>query len=94
MKKIPGVAGKLFSSLGRNGINVVAIAQGSSELNISFVIKGADRIKALNLIHDSFFLSDKRRLNVFMVGTGLIGKTLLNQIIKMEGIIRVGFQPI
>ena len=80
MKNIPGVAGRLFESLGKNGINVIAIAQGSSELNISFVIKGSDRIKALNLIHDSFFLSDKKRLNVFMVGTGLIGKTLLNQI--------------
>jgi aspartokinase/homoserine dehydrogenase 1 len=80
MKSMPGVAGRLFSSLGKNGINVIAIAQGSSELNISFIIKGSDRIKALNLIHDSFFLSDKRRLNVFMVGTGLIGKTLLSQI--------------
>lgn len=80
MKSMPGVAGRLFSSLGRNGINVIAIAQGSSELNISFVVNEADRIKALNLIHDSFFLSDIRRLNVFMVGTGLIGKTLLEQI--------------
>lgn len=80
MKSIPGVAGKLFSSLGKNGINVIAIAQGSSELNISFVIKDEDWVKALNLIHDNFFLSDKRRLNVFAVGTGLIGKTLLNQI--------------
>ena len=80
MKSIPGVAGRLFESLGKNGINVIAIAQGSSELNISFVIKDEDRVKALNLIHDSFFLSEKRRLNVFMAGTGLIGKTLLNQI--------------
>ena len=80
MRSIPGVAGRLFESLGKNGINVIAIAQGSSELNISFVIKNEDRVKALNLIHDSFFLSEKRRLNVFMVGTGLIGKTLLNQI--------------
>ena len=80
MKSIPGVAGRLFERLGKNGVNVIAIAQGSTELNISFVIKGSDRIKALNLIHDSFFLSDKRRLNVFMAGTGLIGTTLLNQI--------------
>ncbi len=80
MRSIPGVAGRLFESLGKNGINVIAIAQGSSELNISFVIKGIDRVKALNLIHESFFLSEKRRLNVFMVGTGLIGTTLLNQI--------------
>ncbi|MEE9373938.1 MAG: bifunctional aspartate kinase/homoserine dehydrogenase I [Saprospiraceae bacterium] len=80
MRSIPGVAGRLFESLGKNGINVIAIAQGSSELNISFIIKGRNRIKALNLIHDSFFLSDKRKLNVYMAGTGLIGKTLLYQI--------------
>ncbi len=80
MRKIPGVAGRLFSSLGKNGVNVVAIAQGSSELNISFAIDTANELKALNLIHDSFFLSNLKTVNVFMVGVGLIGGTLLDQI--------------
>ena len=77
MKNVPGVAGKLFAGLGKNGINVIAIAQGSSELNISFVINKSDEAKALNTIHDSFFLSDTKRIHVFMIGTGLIGGTLL-----------------
>lgn len=80
MRNVPGVAGKLFESLGRNGINVIAIAQGSSELNISFVIHSKDEAKALNQIHDSFFLSDNRRINLFVIGVGLIGGTLLQQI--------------
>ena len=80
MKHTPGVAGKLFESLGKNGINVIAIAQGSSELNISFVISSKDETKALNAIHDSFFLSDNRRIHLYLVGVGLIGSTLLQQI--------------
>jgi bifunctional aspartokinase / homoserine dehydrogenase 1 len=80
MRSVPGVAGKLFESLGRNGVNIRAIAQGSSELNISFVINKKDESKALNLIHDSFFLSDNRRVNIFVVGVGLIGAEFLNQI--------------
>ncbi|HMU05042.1 MAG TPA: aspartate kinase, partial [Saprospiraceae bacterium] len=80
MKNVPGVAGRLFEGLGKNGINIVAIAQGSSELNISFVINKQDESKALNAIHDSFFLSDTKRIHVFMVGVGLIGGTLLKQI--------------
>ncbi len=80
MKSMPGIAGKLFNSLGRNGINVVAIAQGSSELNITFAIHEKDEIKALNLIHDSFFLSEQVSINLFVVGVGLIGSTLLKQI--------------
>lgn len=80
MRNIPGIAGKLFSALGKNGVNVVAIAQGSSELNISFVISAKDQSKALNLIHDSLFLSASRTLHVFLMGVGLIGKTLLSQI--------------
>ena len=82
MRKIPGVAGRLFSSLGKNGVNVVAIAQGSSELNISFAINTKNELKALNLIHDSFFLSNLKTVNVFMVGVGLIGGTLLDQILN------------
>lgn len=82
MRKIPGISGKMFSSLGKNGINVVAIAQGSSERNLSVVISNADLRKALNTIHQIFFLSDVKTLNVFIVGTGLIGSTLLKQINK------------
>ena len=80
MQHIPGVAGRLFQSLGRNGVNVIAIAQGSSELNISFVVHQDDQHKALNLIHDAFFLSGSKHVHLFMVGLGLIGKTLINQI--------------
>lgn len=80
MRHVPGVAGKLFESLGKNGINITAIAQGSSELNISFVIDKKDEAKALNMIHDSFFLSDNRRVNLFIVGTGLIGSAFLEQL--------------
>lgn len=80
MRSIPGVAGKLFTALGKNGVNVIAIAQGSSELNISFVVQSEDAVKALNLIHDSFFLSGSRTMHLFMVGVGLIGGTLLDQI--------------
>ena len=84
MRNTPGVAGKLFEALGSNGINVTAIAQGSSELNISFVINKKDELKALNLIHDSFFLSDNRRIHLFIVGVGLIGGTLIDQIIQQK----------
>ena len=80
MMNTPGISGKMFSALGRNGVNVVAIAQGSSELNISAVISKKDISKALNALHDSFFLAESRSLNVFMVGPGLIGATLLAQI--------------
>jgi len=80
MKRTVGISGRLFHALGRNGINVVAIAQGSSELNISVVINRQDECKALNAIHDTFFLSETRSLNLFMTGCGLIGSTLLKQI--------------
>lgn len=80
MRHVPGISGKLFNALGKNGINVMAIAQGSSELNISFVVNKKDEVKALNAIHDSFFLSDLKRVHLFVTGTGLIGSTLLKQI--------------
>ncbi len=80
MKNQPGIAGKLFSTLGRNGVNIEAIAQGSSELNISFAIKSSDEEKALNLIHDTFFHNTIKTLNLFIVGTGLIGGTLIQQL--------------
>ncbi|MBL7802158.1 MAG: bifunctional aspartate kinase/homoserine dehydrogenase I [Saprospiraceae bacterium] len=80
MRYRPGIAGRLFQALGKNGINIVAIAQGSSELNISIVVAAADETKALNAIHEAFFLSDTKTLHLFIVGVGLIGGTLLEQI--------------
>ncbi len=80
MRYRPGVAGRLFQALGKNGINIVAIAQGSSELNVSVVINAADETKALNAIHEAFFLSDTKTLHLYLVGVGLIGSTLLAQI--------------
>ncbi len=80
MKHTPGIAGKLFGTLGRNGINVIACAQGASETNISFVIDRNYLRKTLNVIHDSFFLSDYKVLNVFVCGTGTVGGSLLQQI--------------
>jgi aspartokinase/homoserine dehydrogenase 1 len=78
MKHSPGTSGRMFAGLGKNGINVMAIAQGSSERNISAVVQQADIAKALNALHEAFFLSDRKLLNVFMVGTGLIGNALVN----------------
>jgi len=77
MKHFPGASGRLFQSFGRNNINVSAIAQGSSELNISAVISKADLQKGLNALHEAFFLSDHRVLHIFLIGVGLIGKTLV-----------------
>ncbi len=80
MRYQPGISGMLFRSLGKNGINAIAIAQGSSELNISVVINKEDEAKALNALHASFFLSDTKELHLFMIGVGLIGSTLIKQI--------------
>lgn len=80
MRYRSGMAGRMFQSLGKNGINIIAIAQGSSELNISAVVKKTDEHKALNALHEGFFESDLMVLHLFVVGVGLIGKTLLNQI--------------
>ena len=80
MKKNTGVSGKLFGTLGRNGINVIAIAQGASETNISIVIKETQLRKALNVIHESFFLSEYQVLNVFLCGIGTVGAGLLEQL--------------
>ncbi len=84
MKRTPGIAGKLFGTLGRNGINVVACAQGASETNISFVTDRKSLRKALNVIHDSFFLSEYQVLNIFVVGIGTVGSNLLEQIKKQQ----------
>lgn len=80
MKKSSGIAGKLFSVLGKNGVNIVAVAQGSSEINISVVINKNNLSKALNALHNIFFQSEARVLNLYLVGLGLIGKTLMRQI--------------
>lgn len=84
MKHNPGTSGRMFNSLGKNGVNIHAIAQGSSELNISAVIREEDTSKALNVLHEAFFLSDKKVLNVFVAGTGLIGSSLLNMMSRQR----------
>ena len=88
MRYQPGISGRLFRALGQNGINAVAIAQGSSELNVSVVIAKADETKALNALHEAFFLSDHKTLHLFIVGVGLIGGTLLQQIHKQNDYLR------
>ena len=84
MKHNPGTSGRMFQALGRNNINVYAIAQGSSELNISAVVSQADLQKALNALHEAFFLSDNKVLHVFLVGMGLIGKALIRMIASQQ----------
>ncbi|HBL77764.1 MAG: bifunctional aspartate kinase/homoserine dehydrogenase I [Bacteroidetes bacterium GWF2_42_66] len=80
MKHTTGIAGKLFHTIGKNGINIIAIAQGASELNISWVVKDSDLRKTLNVVHESFFLSENIELNIFLLGIGLVGGNLLKQI--------------
>lgn len=80
MRYQPGISGQLFNALGHNGINISAIAQGSSELNISLVVDQKDETKTLNVLHEAFFLSKTKEINIFMVGVGLIGGRLLQQI--------------
>jgi aspartokinase/homoserine dehydrogenase 1 len=80
MRHSPGISGRLFASLGSNGVNVVAIAQGSSERNISAVVSKSDELKALNAIHDEFFINRTKTINLWLIGTGLIGSTLLKQL--------------
>ena len=80
MKHTPGIAGKLFGTLGRSGISVIACAQGASETNISFVVDGKFLRKSLNVLHDSFFLSEYKVLNLFICGVGTVGSKLIEQI--------------
>jgi len=80
MKQTPGIAGKLFGTLGRSGISIIACAQGASETNISFVVKSDYLRKSLNVIHDSFFLSEYKVLNLFICGVGTVGAKLIEQI--------------
>jgi len=88
MRYRPGISGRLFQALGKNGINAVAIAQGSSELNVSVVIPKSDESKALNALHEAFFLSDTKALHIFMVGVGLIGGELIQQIKEQADFLR------
>ncbi|NEW82276.1 MAG: bifunctional aspartate kinase/homoserine dehydrogenase I [Mariniphaga sp.] len=84
MKHSAGIAGKLFHTIGKNGINVVAIAQGASEQNISWVVKNSDLRKTLNVVHEAFFLSPYVELNIFLVGIGTVGRDLLSQISRQQ----------
>ena len=87
MKHTPGIAGKLFGTLGRSGISVIACAQGASETNISFVVDGRFLRKSLNVLHDSFFLSEYKVLNIFICGIGTVGGMLLEQIRTQQEIL-------
>ncbi|SHE77374.1 aspartate kinase [Mariniphaga anaerophila] len=84
MKQTTGIAGKLFSTMGKNGVNIIAIAQGASELNISWVVKTSELRKTLNVVHESFFLSENVELNVFLMGIGTVGSNLLQQLQKQQ----------
>lgn len=84
MKHTTGIAGKLFSTIGKSGVNVIAIAQGASELNISWVVKTDELRKTLNVVHESFFLSENVELNVFLMGIGTVGGNLLQQLEKQQ----------
>ena len=84
MRHNAGIIGKLFQTLGRNGINVIACAQGGQETNISFVIESGLLRKTLNVIHDSFFLSEYKVLNIFICGIGTVGSSLIEQIASQQ----------
>ena len=84
MKSHTGISGKFFSALGRNGINIRAIAQGSSERNITAVIAGSDAKKATNTVHEAFFEKEIKEVNVFIAGVGNVGARLLHQIKQQE----------
>ncbi|MEO0000522.1 MAG: bifunctional aspartate kinase/homoserine dehydrogenase [Bacteroidota bacterium] len=80
MRNHPGISGRMFGALGNNGINILAIAQGSNERNISAVVRESDRNKALNVLHEAFFEHTFREVNLFITGTGNVGKKLLEQL--------------
>ena len=92
MRNQVGISGKMFSTLGQNGVNIRAIAQGSSELNISAVIASEDVKKALNVLHESFFLSQTRKANLFIVGVGTVGKALMAQIRRQQAVLKDALQ--
>lgn len=84
MKNMPGIAGKLFGTLGHNGISVIAFAQGAKETNISFVVPQQQLAKTMNVLHDSFFLSENKILNIFICGVGTVGAQLIEQIQQQQ----------
>jgi aspartokinase/homoserine dehydrogenase 1 len=84
MKHSTGIAGQLFSTMGKSGVNIIAIAQGASELNISWVVRNDVLRKTLNVVHESFFLSENVELNVFLMGIGTVGGNLLQQLQKQQ----------
>ena len=88
MKHTPGIAGKLFGALGRSGISIIACAQGASETNISFVVQQDFLRKSLNVIHDSFFLSEYKVLNIFICGIGTVGGKLIEQIRDQQEVLK------
>ncbi len=88
MKHTPGIAGKLFGALGRSGISIIACAQGASETNISFVVQQDYLRKSLNVIHDSFFLSEYKVLNIFICGIGTVGGKLIEQIRDQQEVLK------
>jgi aspartokinase/homoserine dehydrogenase 1 len=88
MKSHPGISGRMFSAMGRNGVNVRAIAQGSSEKNISAVIATKDVRKAINVLHEEFFETTYKQVNLFIVGTGNVGKKLLGQLRQQLGFLQ------
>ncbi|MCI0442513.1 bifunctional aspartate kinase/homoserine dehydrogenase I [bacterium] len=88
MRHTPGISGRIFQSLGNQCVNVVAVAQGSSERNISVVISSADESKALQAVHDTFFFPSSKTLSLFLAGPGLIGTTLLKQIQDQEPVLK------
>jgi bifunctional aspartokinase / homoserine dehydrogenase 1 len=92
MRHTPGIAGRVFNALGRNGINITAIAQGSSERNISFVVNRKDERKAMNTLHDAFFLSGVKSVNLFLVGVGLIGSRLLEMLAEQAEVLFADYQ--
>ncbi|MFN5421844.1 MAG: bifunctional aspartate kinase/homoserine dehydrogenase I [bacterium] len=84
MRNHPGISGRMFSALGRNGINILSIAQGSNERDISAVILSSDRKKALNVLHEAFFEHTKKEINIFIIGTGNVGKKLVGQLMMQS----------
>lgn len=92
MRNHTGVSGRMFSALGRNGINVRAIAQGSSERNITAVIASRDLRKSLNVLHEAFFESTRKRVHLFIVGTGNVGKRLLAQLAQQANYLQEQLQ--
>ena len=92
MKNHPGISGKMFGALGRNGVNVRAIAQGSSERNISAVISRNDVKKAINVLHEEFFETTYKQLHLFVVGVGNVGGKLLAQIQQQSTLFERAFE--